>query len=103
MKTHESAQIMTPNLKKKDMSSYANSENNFRRFTDAQSLNHELLSYSLMIFLIGIMKKKITCEEIKKTEKKKSQQNTNTHITICKICSQWEFDVLRREPKASAV
>ena len=61
MKTHESAQIMTPNLKKKDMSSYANSENNFRRFTDAQSLNHELLSYSLMIFLIGIMKKKITC------------------------------------------
>ena len=79
MKTHESAQIMTPNLKKKDMSSYANSENNFRRFTDAQSLNHELLSYSLMIFLIGIMKKKITCEEIKKTEKKKPAKHTHTH------------------------
>lgn len=42
MKTHESAQIMTPTLQKKDMSSYTNSENNFRRFTDAQSLNHEL-------------------------------------------------------------
>ena len=55
MKTHESAQIMTPTLKKKDMPSYANSENNFRRFTDAQPLNHELLSYSLMIFLIGIL------------------------------------------------
>lgn len=50
MKTHESAQIVTPTLKKKDMPSYANSENNFRRFTDAQPLNHELLSYSLMIF-----------------------------------------------------
>ena len=44
MKTHESAQIMTPTLQKKDMSSYANSENNFRRFTDAQSLNHEAVT-----------------------------------------------------------
>ena len=81
MKTHESAQIVTPTLKKKDMPSYANSENNFRRFTDAQPLNHELLSYSLMIFLIGIIKKKkkITCEEIKKTEKKSQQTHTHTH------------------------
>ena len=42
MKTHESAQIMTPPLQKKGMSSYANSANNFRRFTEAWSLNHEL-------------------------------------------------------------
>ena len=42
MKTHESAQIMTPPLQKKGMSSYANSANNFRRFTEARSLNHEL-------------------------------------------------------------